>query len=76
MTRRSRVQFPLGPATFFFMKIGSEVFSMVILPLVLIQEGKLLVSGERMYKVLVNCLKGQSLPVKMWSDKLTGSTLP
>ena len=32
-------------------------FSMVILSLLLIQEGQLSVSGERMAKVLVNCLE-------------------
>ena len=38
-----------------FMEI--EIFSMVILSIPLIQEGQLLVSGERMCTILVNCLE-------------------
>ena len=34
-----------------------EIFSMVILSLLLIQEGQLSVSGERMCTILVNCLE-------------------
>ena len=34
-----------------------EIFSLVILSLPLIQEGKLSVSGERMCTILVDCLE-------------------
>ena len=34
-----------------------EIFSMVILSLLLIQEGQLSVSGKRMCIILVNCLE-------------------
>ena len=40
-----------------FLEIDHEIFSMVILSLPLIQEGQLLVSGERMCTILVNCLE-------------------
>ena len=40
-----------------FEEIDREVFSMVILSLPLIQEGKLSVSGERMCTILVNRLE-------------------
>ena len=40
-----------------FMEIDHEIFSMVILSLQLIQEGQLLVSGERMCTILVNRLE-------------------
>ena len=40
-----------------FMEIDHEIFSMVILSLLLIQEGQLSVSGERMYTILVNRLE-------------------
>ena len=40
-----------------FMEIDREIFSMVILSLLLIQEGQLSVSGERMCTILVNCLQ-------------------
>ena len=40
-----------------FVEIDHEIFSMVILSLRLIQEGKLSVSGERMCTILVNCLE-------------------
>ena len=38
-------------------EIDLEIFSTVILSLPLIQEGQLLVSGERMCTILVNCLE-------------------
>ena len=44
---------------------------MVILSLLLIQEGQLSVSGERMCTVLVNCLEDQACPVELWVSKLT-----
>ena len=40
-----------------FVEIDHEIFSMVILSLLLIQEGQLSVSGERMCTVLVNRLE-------------------
>ena len=40
-----------------FVEIDREIFSMVILSLLLIQEGQLSVSGERMCTVLVNSLE-------------------
>ena len=40
-----------------FMGIDHEIFSTVILSLLLIQEGQLSVSGERMCTILVNCLE-------------------
>ena len=38
-------------------EIDREIFSMVILSLLLIEEEQLSVSGERMCTVLVNCLE-------------------
>ena len=40
-----------------FVEIGHEIFSTVILSLLLIQEGQLSVSGERMCTILVNRLE-------------------
>ena len=40
-----------------FVEIDREIFSTVILSLLLIQEGQLSVSGERMCTILVNCLE-------------------
>ena len=40
-----------------FVEIDHEIFSTVILSLPLIQEGQLLVSGERMCTILVNRLE-------------------
>ena len=40
-----------------FVEIDHEIFSMVILSLLLIQEGQLSVSGERMCTILVNRLE-------------------
>ena len=40
-----------------FVEIDREIFCMVILSLLLIQEGQLSVSGERMCTILVNCLE-------------------
>ena len=39
------------------MEIDYEIFSMVILSLLLIQEGQLSVSGKRMFTILVNRLE-------------------
>ena len=47
-----------------FVEIDHEIFSTVILYLQLIQEGQLSVSGERMCTILVNRLRGLSLPSK------------
>ena len=40
-----------------FVEIDHEIFSVVILSLLLIQEGQLSVSGERMCTILVNRLE-------------------
>ena len=40
-----------------FVEIDHEIFSMVVLSLLLIQEGQLSVSGERMCTILVNGLE-------------------
>ena len=48
----------------FFVEIDREICSMVILSLLLIQEGQLSVSGERMCTILVNRLRGLSLASK------------
>ena len=40
-----------------FVEIDHEIFSTVILSLLLIQEGQLSVSGKRMCTILVNCLE-------------------
>ena len=40
-----------------FVETDHEIFSTVILSLLLIQEGQLSVSGERMCTILVNCLE-------------------
>ena len=37
-----------------FVEIDHELFSIIILSLLLIQEGQLSVSGKRMYTILVN----------------------
>ena len=50
----------LARSTTFFMEIDHEILSMVIfslLEVLLIQERKLSVSGERMCTILVNCLE-------------------
>ena len=54
-TRRSRVQ-PRRGRQHSFVEIDREIFSMVILSLLLIQEGQLSVTGERMCTTLVNRL--------------------
>ena len=54
-----------------FVEMDHEIFSTVILSLLLIQEGQLSVSGERMCTILVNCLEDQACPVNMWLGKLT-----
>ena len=40
-----------------FVETDHDIFSMVILSLLLIQEGQLSVSGKRMCTILVNCLE-------------------
>ena len=54
-----------------FVEIDHEIFSMVILSLLLIQEGQLSVSGERMCTILVNSLEDSACPVNVWLGKLT-----
>ena len=51
----SRVRLPPRSAT--FLEIDHDIFSMVIFSLLLIQEGQLTVSGERMCTILVNRLE-------------------
>ena len=51
-------------------EIDHEIFSMVILSLLLIQEGQLSVSGQRMCTILVNRLE-DCLPSNVWLGKLT-----
>ena len=55
-TRWSRVQ-PRRGRQHSFMESDHEIFSTGILPLPLIQEGQLSVSGERMCTILVNRLE-------------------
>ena len=55
-TRRSPVQ-PRRGRQHSFVEIDHEIFSMVILSLLLIQEGQLSVSGEKMCTKLVNRLE-------------------
>ena len=52
-------------------EIDHEIFSTVILSLLLIQEGQLSFSGERMCTILVNLLEDYAYPVKVWLGKLT-----
>ena len=52
-------------------EIDHEIFSTVILSLLLIQEGQLSVSGERICTIVINCLEDEACPVKVWLGKLT-----
>ena len=54
-----------------FVEIDNELFSTVILSLPLIQEGQLLVSGERLCKILVNHLEDKTCTVNVCLSKLT-----
>ena len=54
-----------------FAEIDLEIFSTVILSLLLIQGGQLSVSGERLRINLVNRLKDKACSVKVWLGKLT-----
>ena len=54
-----------------FVEIDHEIFSTVIFPLPLIQEGQLSVSGERMCTILVNRLEGQPRWLS-WMRRPTG----
>ena len=56
-TRRLQVRHPGRLATFFRGDWSWNIFSTVILSLLLIQEGQLSVSGERMCTILVNRLE-------------------
>ena len=69
-TRRSQVQ-PGRGRQHSFVEIDHEIFSMVILSILLIQEGQLSVSGERMCTILVNRLEDLACPVNVWLGKLT-----
>ena len=55
----------------FFVETEQEIFSTVILYLLLIQEGQLSVSGERGCTILVNRLEDYACPVNVWLGKLT-----
>ena len=54
-----------------FMEIDHEIFSMVIFSLLLIQEGQLSVSGEKMVTILVNRFEDKACPVNVLLGKLT-----
>ena len=54
---RGRVFNPRRGQQHSFVEIDHEIFSVVILSLLLIQEGQLSVSGERMCTILVNRLE-------------------
>ena len=54
-----------------FVEIDHEIFSTVILSLLLIQEGQLSVSGGGMCTILVNRLEDKACPVNVWLGKLT-----
>ena len=58
-----------------FVEIDHEIFSMVILSLPLIPEGRLSISGERMCTILVNRLEDQACPVNVWLGKLTAQDM-
>ena len=60
--RRLRVQPHTG--NILSWRFDHEIFPTVILSHLLIQEGQLSVSGERMCTILVNRLRGLSLPSK------------
>ena len=62
---------PLRGRQHSFVEIDHEIFSMVILSLLLIQEGQLSVSGERMRTILVNRLEDKACPANVWLGKLT-----
>ena len=70
-TRRSGVQPPPRSATFFRGDWSWNIFYGHSLPLPLIQEGQLSVSGERMCTILVNRLEDYAYPVNVWLGKLT-----
>ena len=66
--RRLRVRPPPGRQILswsFDYEILNEIFSTVILSHLLIQEGQLSVSGERMCTLLVNHLEDKARPVKV-----------
>ena len=52
-------------------EIDREIFSTVIPSFLLIQEGQLSVSGERMCTIQVNRLEDLACPVNVWLGKLT-----
>ena len=56
-TKKEMLVFPCPGGQHSFVEIDHEIFSMVILSLLLIQEGQLSVSGESMSTILVNCLE-------------------
>ena len=54
-----------------FTEIDREILSTVILSLLVIEEGQLSVSGEKMCTILVNRLEDYACPVNVWLGKLT-----
>ena len=68
--RRLQVQ-PLPGRQHSFMENDHEIFSTIILSLLLNQEGQLSVSGERVCTILVNRLEVEVHPVNVWLGKLT-----
>ena len=60
-----------GSATFFCGDLIKKYFSTVILSLLLIHEGQLSVSGERMCTLLVNRLEDLACPINVWLGKMT-----
>ena len=63
--RRLRVRPPPG-RQHSFVETDHEIFSTVILSLLLIQEGQLSVSGKRKYTIVVNRLEDYACPLKVW----------
>ena len=57
---------PAEVRSIFLWGFDHEIFSRVILSLLLIQEGQLSVSGKRMFTLLVNRLEDYACPVKVW----------
>ena len=62
---------PTEVGNIFSWRFDHEIYSTVILSLLLIQEGQLSVSGERMCTILVNRLEDYTCPVKVRLGKLT-----
>ena len=63
LIRRLRVQLTMG-RQHSFVQIDHEILSIVILSLLLIQEGQLSVSGESVCTILAERLQDKNCPVK------------